>query len=70
MHGFAFNVNTDLHYFDGIIPCGIKNKQVTSLARELGRHIDLGEVKEKLKIHFEEVFEAELFAMKETALNV
>jgi lipoyl(octanoyl) transferase len=69
MHGFAFNVNTDLHYFDGIIPCGIKNKQVTSLARELGRHIDLGEVKEKLKTHFEEVFEAELFAMKETALT-
>ena len=37
MHGFAFNVNTDLHYFEGIIPCGIKNKQVTSLAQELGR---------------------------------
>lgn len=60
MHGFAFNVNTDLRYFDGIIPCGIKNKQVTSLARELGRDIALAEVKEKLKFHFEEVFEAEL----------
>ena len=60
MHGFAFNVNTDLQYFDGIIPCGIKNKQVTSLARELGYSINLGEVKEKLKTHFEEVFEAEL----------
>lgn len=60
MHGFAFNVNTDLQYFDGIIPCGIKNKQVTSLARELGYSIKLGEVKEKLKTHFEEVFEAEL----------
>ncbi|HEY4936935.1 MAG TPA: lipoyl(octanoyl) transferase LipB, partial [Puia sp.] len=70
MHGFAFNVNTDLQYFDGIVPCGIKNKQVTSLARELGRNIDLGEVKEKLKIHFEEVFEAELFAMKEAAMEV
>jgi lipoyl(octanoyl) transferase len=70
MHGFAFNVNTDLHYFDGIIPCGIKNKQVTSLARELGRNIDLSEVKEKLKAHFETVFEAELFVMKEVKLDV
>jgi lipoyl(octanoyl) transferase len=65
MHGFAFNVNTDLRYFDGIIPCGIKNKQVTSLARELDRHMDLGEVKEKLKKHFEDVFEAELRVMQE-----
>ena len=65
MHGFAFNVNTDLEYFDGIIPCGIKNKQVTSLARELGRNIELPEVKEKLKTHFEEVFEAELKVMEE-----
>jgi lipoyl(octanoyl) transferase len=65
MHGFAFNVNTDLGYFNGIVPCGIKNKQVTSLARELGRNIDLFEVKEKLKIHFEEIFEAELRMMEE-----
>jgi lipoyl(octanoyl) transferase len=68
MHGFAFNVNTDLEYFEGIVPCGIKNKQVTSLARELGRQINLGEVKEKLKIHFEEVFEAELSPMVENPL--
>ena len=64
MHAFAFNVNTDLQYFDGIVPCGIRNKQVTSLSRELGRHIDLGEVKEKIKTHFEEVFVAELRVMK------
>jgi lipoyl(octanoyl) transferase len=64
MHGFAFNVNTDLQYFEGIVPCGIKNKQVTSLSRELGRDIELSEVKEKIKIHFEEVFEAELVVMK------
>src|SRR5450755_843374 len=70
MHGVAFNVNTDLLYFEGIIPCGIKNKQVSSLARELARHIDLNEVKDKLKTHFEEVFEAELFAMKEKELEV
>ncbi len=66
MHGFAFNVNTDLKYFDDIVPCGIKNKQVTSLARELGREIDLAEVKKKLKSHFEEVFDAELIDVKET----
>jgi lipoyl(octanoyl) transferase len=65
MHGFAFNVNTDLQYFDGIIPCGIKNKQVTSLAQELGRKVNLEEVKEKLKNHFEEVFDAELRLMAE-----
>ena len=64
MHGFAFNVNTDLQYFEGIVPCGIKNKQVTSLSRELGRDIELSEVKEKIKIHFEEVFEAELVVME------
>jgi lipoyl(octanoyl) transferase len=69
MHGFAFNVNTDLGYFNGIVPCGIKNKQVTSLARELGRNIDLFEVKEKLKIHFEEIFEAELRMMEEEKVD-
>ncbi|HSZ34620.1 MAG TPA: lipoyl(octanoyl) transferase LipB [Puia sp.] len=65
MHGFAFNINTDLMYFEDIIPCGIKNKQVTSLARELGRNINLEEVKKKLKTHFEDVFEAELLDMQE-----
>jgi lipoyl(octanoyl) transferase len=70
MHGFAFNVNTDLMYFDDIIPCGIKNKQVTSLARELGRNIDLTEVKKKLKSHFEDVFEAELLDMQEVLNEV
>ena len=69
MHGFAFNVNTDLQYFDGIVPCGIKNKLITSLARELGRNIDLDEVKAKLKLHFEEVFDAELKAMAETEVK-
>ena len=69
MHGFAFNINTDLEYFEGIIPCGIKNKQVTSLARELNRQIDLLEVKKKLKSHFEDVFEAELFALEEPILK-
>ncbi|MEP6725884.1 MAG: lipoate-protein ligase B, partial [Bacteroidota bacterium] len=60
MHGFAFNVNTNLEYFDYIIPCGIQNKQVTSLAKELGREIDFAEVKEKVKYNFEKVFTVQL----------
>ena len=60
MHGFALNVNTDLSYFDGIIPCGIQNKQVTSMQKELGRALDLEEVKEKLINNFEKVFEADI----------
>lgn len=60
MHGFAFNVNTDLTYFDNIIPCGIRNKQVTSLEKELGYTLDMEEVKEKVKASFERVFNVEL----------
>jgi lipoyl(octanoyl) transferase len=60
MHGFAFNVNTDLSYFDYIIPCGIRNKQVTSLQKELGYTLDMNEVKEKVKKNFELVFDVEL----------
>ena len=57
MHGFAFNVNTDLNYFNLIIPCGIQNKQVTSLQKELGREINIDEVKQKVKQNFEKVFD-------------
>lgn len=60
MHGFAFNVNTDLSYFNHIIPCGIINKQVTSLEKELGYKTDMAEVKEKVKNNFEKVFEVSL----------
>ncbi len=60
MHGFAFNVNTDLSYFNNIIPCGIQNKQVTSLEKELGRKIDFEKAKERVKKNFEKVFEVEL----------
>ncbi len=52
MHGFALNVNTDLSLFAGIIPCGIKNKSVTSLQKELNKEIDLQDVKKKLVKHF------------------
>jgi len=60
MHGFALNVNTDLSYFNHIIPCGIVNKQVTSLEKELGYQPDMQEVKEKVKQNFEEIFSATL----------
>lgn len=60
MHGFALNVNTDLRYFEYIIPCGIKDKAVTSLKRELEKEVNAEEVKEKIKKHFQDVFEAEL----------
>ena len=60
MHGWAFNINTDLSYFDLIVPCGITNKGVTSLKKELGHEIELDEVKEKLLFHFAKIFDAEL----------
>ncbi|MFN5136568.1 MAG: lipoyl(octanoyl) transferase LipB [Chitinophagaceae bacterium] len=60
MHGFAFNVNTDLSYFNNIIPCGIENKQVASLEKELGRQVDYEEAKQKVKSNFEKVFNIKL----------
>ena len=61
MHGFALNVNSDLGYFDLMIPCGIKDKAVTSLNVELGKAvIDEAEVKQKLLKHFKTLFEAQI----------
>ena len=63
MHGFAFNVNTDLAYFSYIVPCGIQGKGVTSLQAELKREISLDEVREKLSKHFQALFEAEFISV-------
>ncbi len=62
IHGFALNVNTDMRYFEYIIPCGITDKQVTSLKRELESEVDMEEVKNKIKKHFADVFGCELIA--------
>jgi len=63
MHGFALNVNTNLGYFDHIIPCGIRGKAVTSMHAELGKEIPLEEVQEKIKKHFCNLFEAEFISL-------
>jgi lipoyl(octanoyl) transferase len=60
MHGWGFNVNADLNYFNNIIPCGINDKAVTSLNKELGHEINIPEIKEKLIINFAKLFEAEI----------
>lgn len=57
MHGFAFNVNCDLSYFGNIIPCGIVDKSVTSMQKELGKEVDMQEVQQKLKGHLKMLFD-------------
>lgn len=57
MHGIGFNINTQLEYFNHIIPCGISDKQVTSLSRELGGEVNMNELKEKLKLHMANIFD-------------
>ena len=64
MHGFALNVNTNLGYFDHIIPCGIRGKAVTSMEAELNRKVPLDEVKLLINKYFEEVFDAQLVPNK------
>lgn len=58
MHGLAFNINTDLSYFDNIVPCGLDDKSVTSLEKELGKKMDFYEVQRKLIAQFEKHFES------------
>ncbi|MBD2699850.1 lipoyl(octanoyl) transferase LipB [Spirosoma sp. BT702] len=65
MHGFALNVNTDLRYFSHIVPCGIADKAVTSLAVELGREVSLDEVIEHVQRHLANLFEMELVTRAE-----
>ncbi len=57
MHGIGFNVNSDLNYFNNIIPCGIDDKAVTSMQKELGEALDMNEVKEKLRINLSNIFD-------------
>lgn len=64
MHGFAFNVNTDLNLFNGIIPCGISDKDVTSLSKELNKEISLKEVKEQIIHHFMNEFQYQQIEFK------
>jgi len=59
-HGFAFNVSTDLRYFDLIVPCGIHGKRATSLGKLLGRAVECAEVRERLAVHFGNIFEREM----------
>lgn len=63
MHGFALNVNTNLGYFDNIIPCGIRDKSVTSMEVEMGGKISIEEVKQKILKHFKQLFEVEKFIL-------
>lgn len=65
MHGFALNVNSDLNYFNYIVPCGINDKQVTSMQKELNQEIDTEEVKSKIISHFSKVFEADMIPVQE-----
>jgi len=68
-HGFAFNVNTNLGYFDAIVPCGIRDKGVTSLARLLGRPVDMGRVIERVIARFSEVFILETDVSRQSTVH-
>ena len=63
MHGFSFNINSNLDYFKNIVPCGIDDKDVTSMQRELGHEVNMPELKNVLKKHIANLFKMELYAL-------
>ncbi len=67
MHGLALNMNTQLDYFNYIVPCGITDKGVTSIEKELGHHVDEAEITRHFLKHFGEIFEAELLVRQPAA---
>lgn len=67
MHGFALNANVDLTYFDAIIPCGIRNKAVTSLQKEVGHPIDMEALKKIVKQNFEKIFDVQIQPLSDAA---
>jgi lipoyl(octanoyl) transferase len=68
MHGWGFNVNSDMSYFKNIVACGIQDKGVTSLDKELGQPVNMAEIKEKLKTHFSALFGCELVPEQDRSL--
>lgn len=68
MHGFALNVSTDLSYFDHIVPCGIRDKHVTTLARELGRDVEIRQVHDSIVTHFQRLFGVDTRWVSESAV--
>jgi lipoyl(octanoyl) transferase len=69
MHGFALNVSTDLSHFDVIVPCGIRDRGVTSLEAELGREVPMDEVLARLEQHFGDIFDADLVQVERAPLE-